>query len=171
MEVSMVLDFQYSKEEFVKSRRKYLLMSKAILLQLVIIPIAFFVYIIFLCMKGLTIFTASIGIVFLFDIYLIFMVYIVQPGRFYERTEKFHEEYHMEFLEDKIVFHTEGIHSELLWNIFSALWENKKYYYLIQSRGSYSVIPKRVFSSKEQRKEFKELFRSKNPSANYKYFE
>lgn len=89
----------------------------------------------------------------------------------FHQTAKFHQTYHLEFLEDNIIFHTDNLHSEINWNIYTALWENSKYFYLLQTKDIYSFIPKRVFSTEEEVIEFRELYHRQLPSVEYKYFD
>lgn len=51
----------------------------------------------------------------------------------FKQAEKYHEEYTLIFSKNIIRFKTPSIESELKWNIYSMLWENHDFYYLIQA--------------------------------------
>lgn len=167
----MTLDFKYEKEEYVDSRRKFLFMRGIITkIQCFITSLLLVIELILISIDGITIFSAVFGIILVLALCMLFIVYIYQPGNFFNKTSKFHQAYHLEFLSDKIIFKTNDVHSELQWNIYSELWENQKYYYLMQTKDIYTLIPKRVFLSKEQCQQFKELLQMGNKSAKYKFF-
>lgn len=172
----MVLDFEYTKDEFVDSRRKFIFMRKLITkLQVAVFVFLGLVDIFFLCTKGVEVLKHPIMIVvnvlYILCTIMTCFLYFIQPGLMFHQTAKFHQIYHLEFLEDNIIFHTDNLHSEINWNIYTALWENKKYFYLLQTKDIYSLIPKRVFSTEEEVIEFRELYHRQLPSVEYRYFD
>jgi hypothetical protein len=167
----MTLDFKYEKEEYVDSRRKFLFMRGMVTKpQLFITFLLLVSELILISIERITIFSEALGIVLILSICMLFILYIYQPGVLFNKTSKFHQAYHLEFLADKIIFKTNDIYSELQWNTYSGLWENEKYYYLMQTKDIYTLIPKRVFLSKGQCEQFKELFQISNKSAEHKFF-
>lgn len=171
----MIIDFIYQKDEFVDSRRRFLFMRKLITkLQVIICALVLVVDIILLCTKGAGYIFQGIylafNVIYIILIVIMCYLYFFQPGIGFESMKKFHETYHLKFLEDIIVFDTDTIHSELQWNTYSALWENHKYFYLLQTKDQYSLIPKRVFLNPEECKNFRTLFQRKLPTAEYKLF-
>lgn len=79
----------------------------------------------------------------------------------YKNTSKFHEAYTLIFSEDAIYFKTDSIDSELQWDVYSELWHNDNFYYLIQGVRMYTLIPKRVFKDSDEQEAFEELVQSK----------
>ena len=64
------------------------------------------------------------------------VLYIFQPGMFYDKIDKFKQQYYLEFKDNKIFFRTDDISSELEWNFYEALWENDDFFYIIHSKFS-----------------------------------
>lgn len=110
-------------------------------------------------------------IILLFIVSIIFAVlYVFQPGIFYDKINKFNQQYHLEFRDNRILFKTNGINSELDWNFYEALWENDNFFYIIHSKEMYTLIPKRVFNNEMEIIEFKNLFMKYNDKKIYKKF-
>jgi hypothetical protein len=95
------------------------------------------------------------------------VLYIFQPGMFYDKIDKFKQQYYLEFKDNKIFFRTDDISSELEWNFYEALWENDDFFYIIHSKEMYTLIPKRVFNNEMEMIEFKELFMKYNDKKIY----
>lgn len=167
----MILNFKYARDEYVESRRNYLFRNKTIKkLDLLLIGVLILFTLYLFINNGLSTLTIML-IILLFIISAILMVlYIFQSEMFYDRIDKFKQQYHLEFNENKILFKTDGINSELEWNFYGALWENKKFFYIIHSKEIYILIPKRVFNNINEITEFRELFLKYNDKKIYKNF-
>lgn len=167
----MILNFKYTRDEYIKSRRSYLFMNKIVKkLDLTLIGILIIFTIYLFINNGFS--TMSIVlIILLFIVSGVFAVlYIFQPGIFYDKIDKFKQQYHLEFRDNKILFKTDDINSELEWNFYEALWENKNFFYIIHSKEMYTLIPKRVFNNEMEIIEFKNLFMKYNDKKIYKKF-
>ncbi|VEH40718.1 Uncharacterised protein [Fusobacterium varium] len=159
----MILSFKYTRNEYIKSRRNYLFMNKIIKkTDLILVGLlGLFTLYLFLNNGFSTMFI--ILCILLFILLAIFSVlYIFQPGMFYDKIDKFKQQYYLEFKDNKIFFRTDDISSELEWNFYEALWENDDFFYIIHSKEMYTLIPKRVFNNEMEMIEFKELFMKYN---------
>lgn len=167
----MILNFKYTRDEYVKSRRNYLFMNKTIKkLDLTLIGLLIIFTIYLFINNGVSI-MPIILIILLFIVSIIFAVlYVFQPGIFYDKINKFNQQYHLEFRDNRILFKTNGINSELDWNFYEALWENDNFFYIIHSKEMYTLIPKRVFNNEMEIIEFKNLFMKYNDKKIYKKF-
>lgn len=167
----MILNFKYTRDEYVESRRNYLFMNKTIKkLDLLLIGLLILFTLYLFINNGFSTLTIVL-LILLFIISAILMIlYIFQPGMFYDRIDKFKQQYHLEFNDSKILFKTDDINSELEWNFYEALWENKKFFYIIHSKEMYTLIPKRVFKNINEIIEFRELFLKYNDKKIYKNF-
>lgn len=164
----MILSFKYTRNEYIKSRRNYLFMNKIIKkTDLILIGLlGLFTLYLFLNNGFSTMFI--ILCILLFILLAIFSVlYIFQPGMFYDKIDKFKQQYYLEFKDNKIFFRTDDISSELEWNFYEALWENDDFFYIIHSKEMYTLIPKRVFNNEMEMIEFKELFMKYNDKKIY----
>ncbi|MDY4006415.1 MAG: YcxB family protein [Fusobacterium varium] len=167
----MILSFKYTRNEYIKSRRNYLFMNKIIKkTDLILVGLlGLFTLYLFLNNGFSTMFI--ILCILLFILLAIFSVlYIFQPGMFYDKIDKFKQQYYLEFKDNKIFFRTDDISSELEWNFYEALWENDDFFYIIHSKEMYTLIPKRVFNNEMEMIEFKELFMKYNDKKIYKKF-
>ncbi|WP_462351103.1 YcxB family protein [Fusobacterium varium] len=164
----MILSFKYTRNEYIKSRRNYLFMNKIIKkTDLILVGLlGLFTLYLFLNNGFSTMFI--ILYILLFILLAIFSVlYIFQPGMFYDKIDKFKQQYYLEFKDNKIFFRTDDISSELEWNFYEALWENDDFFYIIHSKEMYTLIPKRVFNNEMEMIEFKELFMKYNDKKIY----
>ncbi|MHD0315333.1 YcxB family protein [Fusobacterium varium] len=164
----MILSFKYTRNEYIKSRRNYLFMNKIIKkIDLILVGLlGLFTLYLFLNNGFSTMFI--ILCILLFILLAIFSVlYIFQPGMFYDKIDKFKQQYYLEFKDNKIFFRTDDISSELEWNFYEALWENDDFFYIIHSKEMYTLIPKRVFNNEMEMIEFKELFMKYNDKKIY----
>ncbi|AVQ30672.1 MULTISPECIES: YcxB family protein [Fusobacterium] len=164
----MILSFKYTRNEYIKSRRNYLFMNKIIKkTDLILVGLlGLFTLYLFLNNGFSTMFI--ILCILLFILLAIFSVlYIFQPGMFYDKIDKFKQQYYLEFKDNKIFFRTDDISSELEWNFYEALWENDDFFYIIHSKEMYTLIPKRVFNNEMEMIEFKELFMKYNDKKIY----
>ena len=164
----MILSFKYTRNEYIKSRRNYLFMNKIIKkTDLILVGLlSLFTLYLFLNNGFSTMFI--ILCILLFILLAIFSVlYIFQPGMFYDKIDKFKQQYYLEFKDNKIFFRTDDISSELEWNFYEALWENDDFFYIIHSKEMYTLIPKRVFNNEMEMIEFKELFMKYNDKKIY----
>lgn len=164
----MILSFKYTRNEYIKSRRNYLFMNKIIKkTDLILVGLlGLFTLYLFLNNGFSTMFI--ILCILLFILLAIFSVlYIFQPGMFYDKIDKFKQHYYLEFKDNKIFFRTDDISSELEWNFYEALWENDDFFYIIHSKEMYTLIPKRVFNNEMEMIEFKELFMKYNDKKIY----
>lgn len=163
-----MLSFKYTRNEYIKSRRNYLFMNKIIKkTDLILVGLlGLFTLYLFLNNGFSTMFI--ILCILLFILLAIFSVlYIFQPGMFYDKIDKFKQQYYLEFKDNKIFFRTDDISSELEWNFYEALWENDDFFYIIHSKEMYTLIPKRVFNNEMEMIEFKELFMKYNDKKIY----
>ena len=164
----MILSFKYTRNEYIKSRRNYLFMNKIIKkTDLILVGLlGLFTLYLFLNNGFSTMFI--ILCILLFILLALFSVlYIFQPGMFYDKIDKFKQQYYLEFKDNKIFFRTDDISSELEWNFYEALWENDDFFYIIHSKEMYTLIPKRVFNNEMEMIEFKELFMKYNDKKIY----
>lgn len=164
----MILSFKYTRNEYIKSRRNYLFMNKIIKkTDLILVGLlGLFTLYLFLNNGFSTMFI--ILCMLLFILLAIFSVlYIFQPGMFYDKIDKFKQQYYLEFKDNKIFFRTDDISSELEWNFYEALWENDDFFYIIHSKEMYTLIPERVFNNEMEMIEFKELFMKYNDKKIY----
>jgi hypothetical protein len=75
----------------------------------------------------------------------------------FRRNLKFREEYHLTFSRENIHFQTASIDSTLQWTHYDRVIESPDLFLLMYSKGLYTLIPKRCFSSTEEINAFRDL--------------
>ncbi|MCL2057580.1 MAG: YcxB family protein [Oscillospiraceae bacterium] len=74
----------------------------------------------------------------------------------FKHTSKYYEKYTLIFTNEGINFKTPSVDSNLQWAIYSEIWENDDFYYLIQAPRIYTLIPKRTFNTTADRQYFED---------------
>ena len=90
-----------------------------------------------------------------------FYAYFVTPAQHFKRNAKFQEEYELRFSEDGLLFRSKNMESKLEWSFYSKIWETPNYYFLFYDKDLFTLIPKRVFTSKQQQWVFQDLLSRK----------
>ena len=87
--------------------------------------------------------------------------YFVMPRQRFRREPKYREEYFLSFSEQGIHFKTSYAESKLEWAMYNKLWIVPRHYLLFYGRDLFTIIPKRVFTGKEDKQRFEELVERK----------
>jgi len=166
------ITFLYTKEEYVKAVQKYLFMSKIITpFSIVFMTILLAGSIIYYMTKGSGAFSALFITVSALYSCIFLAMYFFQPGFVFKQTEKFHEQYQLSFYLNAIDFQTPSISSKLEWKMYHKLWENNDFFYLIQNKNIYTVLPKRAFTTSQDIDTFRDMAREAKPPMQYKRFD
>jgi hypothetical protein len=99
---------------------------------------------------------ACIGIGVVFALMLIAAFTVIPPFAF-RREPTFRDDYSLTFSSEGIHFRTAHIDSQLKWNIYSRVLVDAHSYLLYYGTRHFTVIPKRVFQSAEERQAFELL--------------
>lgn len=155
------LKFQYTQNEYVQAERQYLIANKT--LHTYDIAIAA----VFLLLSVVYMFFSSFSIISILIFGLVIIItamgcyiYFLMPVLKFKQTAKYHEEYTLIFSKDTIRFKTPSIESEMKWDIYSEIWNNHDFYYLIQAPRIYTLIPKRIFKDQNEKQAFEEIVQS-----------
>jgi hypothetical protein len=153
------LKFQYTKEEYVKAYRLYLLVDHVTAGKFargcVLLFSAFSIYYLFSSgFSTLGVLCCALSSV---AIAIELMLYFYIPHRNFVNSPKLQEGYLLIFSPDEIIFKTQSIDSKLKWDIYSAIWESRDFYFLVQQSKNYTLVPKRVFKNSGEQEIFKSL--------------
>lgn len=88
---------------------------------------------------------------------VLFAAFTVIPVLAFRREPKFRDEYSLAFSPEGIHFRTAHIDSQLQWNIYSRALIDAHSYVLYYGSRQFTLIPKRVFQSADQRQAFEQL--------------
>ncbi|HEY2460209.1 MAG TPA: YcxB family protein [Candidatus Acidoferrum sp.] len=94
---------------------------------------------------------------------LLVAAFTVLPKRLFRGEPKFRDEYSLTFSGDGIHFQTVHIDSHLQWSMYHRATVDRHSFILYHGTAAFSVIPKRVFESDEQRLAFERLITQKIP--------
>jgi hypothetical protein len=97
-----------------------------------------------------------IGVAGIFALMLL-AAFVVIPPLAFRREPKFRDEYSLTFSPEGIHFNTAHIDSQLQWSMYSRVLVDAHSYVLYYGTRSFTVIPKRVFQSADQKSAFDEL--------------
>jgi hypothetical protein len=159
----VTVSFQYDKKEYINAFRMYLFKSKIIRkFDLVITGVMSVFEIILLIFNGISVYSIVLGSILGFYIILFALLYFLQPSSVYKRSPKLKQAYTLTFSKDQINFKTSGIASSLNWNTFNKIWNCHDFYYLIQAKSIYTIVPKRAFRNENELKTFEKIVESAN---------
>jgi hypothetical protein len=81
----------------------------------------------------------------------------------FRREPKLHDEYSLIFSPGGIHFRTDHIDSQLEWSLYNRVLVDAHSYVLYYGKRSFTVVPKRVFETADQRVAFEHLLSQKIP--------
>ncbi|MDR2889596.1 MAG: YcxB family protein [Lachnospiraceae bacterium] len=152
------LVFKYSKEEYVKAARQYLLAGNVIKMRdVMILMILILAAVFYLFFSSFSLLSIVALIVLLLVGMVGLIIYFYLPVVTYKRTLKFHEEYRLTFSDQGIRFKTPRIDTDLSWESYINLWESTDFYFLVQAPKRYSILPKRAFADVYEQDAFEKM--------------
>lgn len=144
----MDITFSYNKKEWVDARRKYFVLSKTITVFQVASMFIFACAIgALIALRGISILAiASIVVAVVYSLVLM-LLYFWQPGYMFDNTQQLHTEQKLHIDDNGIIRSNES--SIVGWKDYLSYAKSDSYYYLIKSKQSYVMIPKRAFNDQE----------------------
>jgi hypothetical protein len=88
---------------------------------------------------------------------LLLAAFVIVPTLAFRLEPKYRDEYSLVFSQEGIHFRTVHIDSQLRWSLYSRVLVDAHSYLLYHGSRTFTVVPKRVFQSTEQRKAFEDL--------------
>lgn len=164
------VQFQYTKEEYVRAVRFYLRKSGTTPLW----DIAVFAGILALVfmmiyLTGITPMTVALLVLLAVVSGLGAVVYLFMPGYQYDHTPQILEQRTLYFTVDDIGIQTASSAGIVKWT-FTKFWCSKTDYYLIQNRQVYTLLPKRIFADDAERYRFEQIVMAANPNIRRRNF-
>jgi hypothetical protein len=152
------LSFKYTQGEYVKAERQYLFASKAITkTSVVVLALYLLLSLVYFFLSSFTVLSSIFLGIALFAFVAGCTVYFYMPVYKFKQTSKYHEEYNLTFSLEKIEFKTPTIDSELKWDVYSDFWESNDFYFLIQAKRIYTLVPKRAFRNLATKQTFENI--------------
>ncbi len=88
---------------------------------------------------------------------ILIAAFFVIPPLAFRREPKFRDDYSLTLSSEGIHFRTAHIHSKLQWSMYSRALIDSHSYVLYYGLNQFSVIPRRVFRSVDEQREFEEM--------------
>lgn len=153
MDTDIRLSFRYTEQDYVRGFRTHFRTRLRLGLDLFVV--------VALCAIGIYLWPSVEGIVAV-AVSLTFLLmllagFFVIPRWVFRREPKFRDEYTLTFSSEGIHFRTAHIDSQLQWNLYFRAIVGPHSYLLYYGSTQYSIIPKRVFRSVEERRQFEEM--------------
>lgn len=168
-EKTIKIKFKYTKDEYIRSRRKFLRKSKTISNgNLIFILLMTILEIVFLLIHEFF-FLIIFGILLVLSYAMLYLLYIVNPKKQYDKTNFLKQEMEFEFNKQGIVSIIKNVKTKTNWDVIREIWENKEFIFLIQEeKMSYTVLPKRAFKNKYDLIDLQKLYLNGNEFGKYK---
>jgi len=159
------LQFTYTEAEYVSAARLLMLREKTTVIRLTV----FFV----LILLGAVLLTITQGFLFplwaavlialLFDLVLVYRIFVDMPKKYFRGDPKLGDEYRLTFSADHIWLQTSQIDSKLAWSLYTRVHENSSLYVIVYGKDGrmMTVVPKRVFASAQEELQFRKLLRER----------
>lgn len=157
MNSTIYLSFRYAESDYVRALRahyaSHLRLRLDSVLTIILVGVGLYLWRLpSLHWLGL----ACIVVAAVFALMLIAMFTVIPPLAF-RREPKFRDGYSLTFSPEGIHFRTAQIDSQLQWSMYSRALVVAHSYLLYYGSRQFTVIPKRVFQSVEQRQAFEQL--------------
>lgn len=164
------ISFRYTKDEFVKAMQKYLEISGTIGTgERWVLTLSLAIDGVLIIRQGINTLTLSLSfLIALFTLWALWL-YFQNPKSSYKKALRLTENYLFTFSQDKISFKSDKAAADFKWKSFKKLYETEDFFYLVQSKHSYSMLPKRAFASPKDMEDFKKIAGLGNSSMEYKY--
>ena len=154
----ITLTFKYAQDEYVKAERQYLFANKTITkTNIAVLSLCLTLATAYLFLSSFSAASIVILATLLIMAIIISFLYFYIPILKFRDSAKHQEEYALTFSKGGIKFKTPSIDSDLMWDIYSALWESDSFYFLIQASRTYTIIPKRAFESLADMRVFEDM--------------
>jgi hypothetical protein len=161
MEKTLNLKFKYTEKEYVEAVQRYysspLRIKADMAISIILIILGGYLLATGTDLLLEAIVLASGCLLLLMTLY----VQYISPKKVFDREPGLHGEQNLCFTDEGVICQREDKSSTVQWNYYTGLRENKSFFYLIHDKYMFIIIPRRVFSSREDAEEFKLLVREK----------
>jgi len=161
------ITFSYTKDEYIKSRRKFLRISNTISNgNIVFLIVMTILEIVFLIIHEFF-FGLIVGMLLIISYLLVFVLYFIYPQRIYEKNKYLKEKIDCDILDMGIRLRRGKIDSLIEWKNIKAIYESNDFLYLIQDKVNYILIPKRAIKNKYDLVTIQKLYNENNKDGTY----
>ena len=164
MNSTINLSFRYAENDYVRALRAHYASQLRLPLDILVIVALIGAGACFWRSPNLHWFAvAGIALAVVFALMLI-AAFTVIPALAFRREPKFRDDYSLAFSPEGIHFRTAHIDSQLQWSLYSRALIDAHSYVLYHGPRQFTVIPKRVFQSADQRQAFEQMLAERIPN-------
>jgi hypothetical protein len=157
MNTTINLSFRYAENDYVRALRAHFASQLRLRLDIFVIVVLMGIGVFLWRFPSLHWFAvAGIALAIVFALMLIAAFTVIPPLAF-RREPKFRDDYSLAFTPEGIHFRTAHIDSQLQWSMYSRALIDAHSYVLYYGSRQFTVIPKRVFQSTDQRQAFEQM--------------
>ena len=162
------VNLQFLRSEYVRGIRLYLRKSGiAGPRDLIIMLFALVLTAVLIWLKGMTVLNTALvvllGMVALMGIF----VYVVRPGYQFDHTPQCRDNSAYTFTNEDIGLQNSSVAGVFQWT-FIKFWNTEEFYFLIQDKQSYTMLPKRIFGGPKEWERFEAMVKEAVPEIKYK---
>lgn len=154
------LEFSYHPKDYKSALWLYYRLKKDFIIAVVGLVSGFFLWI---QLGGSWVWILLISVSSILALIVLAAYFLVPMQRFHQ-DPKYKDKYFLLFTTQEILFKTQNIDSQIQWGLYSKVLENEKLYLLVYGKNLFTIIPKRVFDSKDQEICFRDLLKENIPS-------
>lgn len=162
------VNLQYLRSEYIRGIRLYLRKSGVAGPRDVILVLAVFVLSCGLIwLTGMTVVNTALVVLLVMAVAMGLFVYLIRPGYQFDHTPSCRDSTAYTFTKEDIGLQNETVAGVFQWT-FTKLWNTEEFYFLIQDKQSYSMLPKRIFGGPKEWSAFEEMVLEALPEIKYK---
>ena len=155
------IEYELTESEYLAATRIYFFKSREVLIRTIVFCLFILLAALIIGVLTLELFPlwATFALATLFDIMVIYTMFIEAPRRYFRGDPKFRDKYELTFSDEGIKVKTHQIDSKLAWSLYTSVVEGRDFYLLIygQQAAMMTTVPKRSFKDKQDENRFREL--------------
>ena len=161
MDSTVDLSFRYVEADYVRAMRAHYASRLRLRIDAVVIAVLAAAGVYLLQSPDLRWYGLAALAVDVFFALMLISAFTVIPRLAFRREPKFRDDYSLTFSPEGIHFQTADIDSQLQWGMYSKALIDSHSYVLYYGSHQFTVVPKRVFVTADQREAFEQLLKQK----------
>ena len=149
------VQFTPTREEFVRASRFFLIASRTVNPFYFVLLGAYLLFSVFLLFWfGVTVMTVVSFVVSAAAGLFYAYVYLIRPAKKYDKTPGLQQMLTLRLGEAGLGYYSSDRQYLVKWESYHCFWENESFFLMTYGTGKFHFIPKRIFGSAQEQKEF-----------------
>lgn len=162
------VNLQFVRGEYIRGVRLYLRKSRlAGPLDLILLAVILAITAVLIWLKGMTVVNTALVVLLAMAAGMGFYAYLVRPGYQFDHTPQCRESSAYTFTKEDIGLQNSSVAGVFTW-AFTQFWNTEEFYFLLQDKQNYTMLPKRIFGGPEEWARFEALVVEAVPNIKYK---